>query len=229
MVLDTRSNVAFGGAHIPGAFNVPLGPMLATWVGWLVPPRAPLVLVLERDDDWATVTTTLQRIGYEHCAGYLHHGMTSWQEQGLDVASVPQLDVHEVDRRRRQPGVEVLDVRMDSEWQEGHIAGAHHLPLGSNLPAHLGDLHLDPTRPLIVVCGSGYRSSIATSLLQQRGYQQVWNTLGGMTAWQEAGLPTVRPDETAARTGSDVKDVHLDDEGQRLLRREDASLPTPHR
>ena len=50
---------------------------------------------------------------------------------------------------------------------------------------------------LIVVCGSGYRSSITSSLLQQRGYQEVWNTLGGMTAWQEAGLPMVQPEQEA--------------------------------
>ncbi|HEY8743455.1 MAG TPA: rhodanese-like domain-containing protein, partial [Chloroflexota bacterium] len=195
VVLDTRPNTAFGGAHIPGAFSVPLGPMLATWVGWLVQPDVPLVLVLERDDDWATVTATLQRIGYERFAGYLQQGMASWLEQGLDVASVPQLAVREVDIRRQQPGVQVLDVRLDSEWEAGHIAGARHLPLGSNMPGQLDDLHLDPTRPLIAVCGSGYRSSIASSLLQQRGYQEIWNTLGGMTAWQEAGLPTVRTEK----------------------------------
>jgi hydroxyacylglutathione hydrolase len=198
VVLDTRANTAFGGAHIPGAFNVPLGAMLATWVGWLVSPDAPLVLVLERDDDWATVTTTLQRIGYERFAGYLQQGMTSWLEQGLNVASVPQLDVREVDRRRQQPGVQVLDVRMDSEWEAGHIPGARHLPLGSNMPEQLDELHLDPSRPLIAVCGSGYRSSIAGSLLQQRGYQEVWNALGGMTAWQEAGLPMVQREEDVA-------------------------------
>lgn len=195
VVLDTRANVAFGGAHIPGAFNVPLGAMLATWVGWLLPPDAPLVLVLERDDDWTTVTTALQRIGYERFAGSLQQGMAAWLEQGLAVARVLQLDVREVDQRRRQPGVQVLDVRMVSEWEEGHIAGARHLPLGSAMPDKLDELALDRVRPVIVVCGSGYRSSIATSLLRQRGFQEVWNTLGGMTAWQEAGLPTVRPEQ----------------------------------
>lgn len=225
VVLDTRPNVAFGGAHIPGAFNVPLGAMLATWVGWLVPPDVPLVLVLERDDDWATVTATLQRIGYERFAGYLQFGMASWLEHGLTVARVPQLDVQEVERRRRQPGVQLLDVRMDSEWDAGHIPGAEHLPLGSAMPAQLDGLPLDPERPVIVVCGSGYRSSIATSLLQQRGFREVWNTLGGMTAWKEAGLPTeqalAQPDQAMAR----AEDVRVDDEGQHLLRREGTPLP----
>jgi len=123
------------------------------------------------------------------------------------VASVPQLDVREVDRRRQQPGVQVLDVRMDSEWEAGHIAGARHLPLGSNMPGQLDELHLAPTRPVIVVCGSGYRSSIAGSLLQQRGYQEVWNTLGGITAWQEAGLPTVRTEAALGGVGDSPSDV----------------------
>jgi hydroxyacylglutathione hydrolase len=216
LVLDTRPNVAFGGAHVPGAINVPLGAMFATWVGWLLPADVPLVLVLDREDDWAAATTALLRIGYERFAGYLQFGMASWVEQGLPVERVEQLSVHELRRRLADdPRVQVLDVRMDSEWQEGHIERAIHQMLG-DLPQGLDSLPLGRTRPVAAVCGTGYRSSIATSLLKQHGFSSIWNTLGGMTAWKEAGYPTVRGEASGGRIAEELR---VRDEGQHLVRR----------
>ncbi len=192
VVLDVRPAVAFGGAHIPGAYHVPMDALLVTWAGWLVPPDMPIVLVMERDSDWPELTATLRRAGFELFAGYLHYGMTLWLEQGLAIESVPQLSPLQSDSERHDAAVQVLDVRTQSEWDEGHIPGAFHLPLGSALPDDLPELHLDTRRPVVVICGSGYRSSIACSLLQQRGFEQVWNALGGMAAWREAGLPVVQ-------------------------------------
>ncbi|MBX5492440.1 MAG: MBL fold metallo-hydrolase [Chloroflexi bacterium] len=216
IVVDTRSSVAFGGAHVPGAINIGLGPMFATWVGWLLPADVPLLFVLDRDADWELVTTALLRIGYERFAGYLQFGMASWVEHGLPVERVEQLSVHELRQRLlADPAVQVLDVRMASEWTEGHIERAVHLPLGE-LPQRLAALPLDRARPVAVVCGSGYRSSIATSLLKERGFASVWNVLGGMTAWKEAGYPTV-DGQPAAR--DEAGDLRVRDEGQHLVRR----------
>ena len=217
IVLDARSNVAFGGAHVPGAVHVGLGPMFATWVGWLLPADVPLVLVLDREEDWEPATTALLRIGYERFAGYLQFGMASWVEEGLPVARVEQLSVHELQRRLLDDSrPQLLDVRMDAEWQEGHIAGAIHCALG-DLPGALDQLPLDRTQPVAVICGSGYRSSIATSLLQARGFPTVWNVLGGMTAWKQAGYPTVEARRPLDRTAEAVR---VRDEGQHLVRRE---------
>lgn len=189
-VLDVRPSGSFGGGHIPGAYNVPPGAMLATWAGWTVPPDVPLVLVLERPGDWEPVTTALRRVGFERFAGYVQGGMTLWQESALPVARVEQLSVAEVNRRRAErPAVQVLDVRTEGEWEQGHIPGALHAPLTGELAADVAALGLDPARPVAVVCGTGYRSSIATGLLRQQGFRAVVNTLGGMTAWQAADLP----------------------------------------
>jgi hydroxyacylglutathione hydrolase len=220
LVLDTRPNVAFGGAHIPGAFNMPLGPMFATWVGWLLPADQALALVLGREEDWERVTTALLRIGYERFAGYLQFGMASWVEHGLPVERVEQLSVHDLYRRLVEDAtVQVLDVRMDSEWQEGHIEEALHQMLG-DLPTRLDALALEFARPVAVVCGSGYRSSIATSVLRRHGFRAVWNVLGGMTAWVEAGYPVVEEEAPGRRTAEDLR---VRDQGQHLVRRTPAA------
>jgi hydroxyacylglutathione hydrolase len=190
ILVDTRSPEAFGAGHIAGAYNVGSGPMLATWVGVLLPADVSMVLVLERASDWDEIVTALGRIGYERIIGYLQGGMEAWKERGRPLARVEQIDVAELDRRRSLGDLQVLDVRMESEWQAGHIAGARHVPL-HELPGRLDEI--DPERPTAVVCGSGYRSSIASAFLQQGGIGPLANVLGGMTAWYAAGRETVEP------------------------------------
>ena len=92
----------------------------------------------------------------------------------------PEVDDRASDRR--------ADVRSDAEFADGHIEGAVHI-MGGMLKDRVHELR--GRGPLAIACGSGYRSSIATSLLKRRGFAVVWNTLGGMTAWKEAGLPTI--------------------------------------
>jgi hydroxyacylglutathione hydrolase len=199
LVLDTRSPGAFGGGHIPGVYNVGLGSMLATWVGSLLPSDAPIVLVLERESDWEEVTTTLGRIGYEQVMGYLSGGIEAWQLLGLPLARIEQIDVQELDRRRQVTSdLQIVDVRMEGEWESGHIPGATFLPL-TDVPSRASEI--DPDRPTAVICGSGYRSSIASAFLERRGVLQIANVLGGMSAWNEAGLPTVKADQLEAVTG----------------------------
>lgn len=96
-------------------------------------------------------------------------------------------------RSRLEAGeVELLDVRQPAEWAEGHVPGATFIT-GGELPSRLDELG-DATTPLAVSCGSGYRSSVAASLLARDGSRQVLNTIGGMAAWTAAGLPTTKED-----------------------------------
>lgn len=213
LVLDTRSGIAFGGGHIPGALNVELGPMFATWVGWLAPDDVPIILVLDRDDLWLDVVTRLARIGYERVVGYLQFGMNSWIEEAHPVAQVPQWTVDELKRRLAQDQVAVLDVRMDSEWEAGHIAGATLIML-ADVTGHLDAL--DRSRDLAVVCGTGYRSSIATSLLRQHGFTRVVNVVGGMTSWYAAGYSVHQGHEVVDRH-TPAEQVRVRDEGQYVV------------
>jgi len=191
LIVDTRTPDAFGNGHIPGAVFAGLGPNFTTWMGWLAPYDRDLVLILDADEEYTDALTELHRIGLDRVAGYLAGGMGAWRAAGKDIACLPQRTVHDLARRLASPdhGLLVLDVRSDDEWNEGYIAGARHRFAGEI--AQGAAPPVDRETPVAVICGSGYRSSVAASLLQQRGYDRLINITGGMGAWNEANLPTI--------------------------------------
>ncbi len=190
-VLDTRDPEAFGGGHIPGAINVDLhGGQFATRASWVIPEGAPVVLVLNAPGDLKQAMSLLEAAGQGNVKGYLLGGIHGWDSSGRPIETVPQVPVSEL-RERLQSGdrsFTVLDVREDSEWREGHIEGAIHIPFHQlsksldRVPSH---------KPVAVVCGGGTRSSIAASLLQGEGFDPM-NVSGGMGAWNSSGYPLAR-------------------------------------
>jgi hydroxyacylglutathione hydrolase len=187
LILDVRTKEAFASSHIPGAISIPLGDALPTWAGWVLPYDRPTLIILDDPADMSQVVTHLIRVGFDDIRGYLEGGMDAWQNAGYETARLGTTSVHELERRLSVgERVFVLDVRSDSEWNAGHIAGAHHIH-GGLMQERLGEVPRD--RPVAVVCGSGYRASIAASFLRREGYERVENVLGGMSAWQAAGAP----------------------------------------
>jgi hydroxyacylglutathione hydrolase len=187
VVLDTRAPEAFGGGHIPGAVNVGQGAAFPTWAGTVLDKGASVVLVLDSAADLWPVIWELLRIGYDLPAGWLAGGMLAWRTAALDVERLPQITVHELRRRLDGDEVELLDVRQPGEWAAGHVADATFIT-GGELPGRLDDVPRTG-KPVAVVCGSGYRSSVAASLLHARTDLRLVNVLGGMTAWNAAGYP----------------------------------------
>lgn len=186
VVLDVRPPEAFGGSHVPGALNVGLGSSFATWAGTVLPEDARVLLVLDRPEDLWTVIWDLLRIGYDPPIGWLAGGMTAWRNAAEPLERVPQITVHELRDRMRAGEVNLLDVRQPAEWSAGHAPGAAFIT-GAELPERLDQVP-DGGRPLAVACSSGYRSSVAASLLAARRDLRVLNVLGGMTAWTAAGF-----------------------------------------
>lgn len=182
-VLDLRRPEAFGGAHIPGAVNIGAGQNLSLWAGWILDPEKKLLLVNDNGDDQES-RRALTRVGLDHIHGFLQQGMAAWIDAGLEFTRIPQLSTKEV--AARNPGTQVLDVRSDKEWTSGHIHNAIHIPLGE-LKNRIGELQQGSD--IIAVCGSGYRSSIAASLLQASGFTSISSMDGGMAAWNQRGLP----------------------------------------
>jgi hydroxyacylglutathione hydrolase len=186
MVLDVRRPEAFGGAHIPGAINIGASQNISLWAGWMLDPMKRIVLISETGDDEAS-RRALIRVGLDRIEGFLAKGMPAWLDAGLDIERTMQVSTGEVERCASD--ARIVDVRSKNEWHGGHIEGACHIMLG-DLPARLSEL--PQGAPLIVVCGSGYRSSIAASLLQRHGFSDASSMSGGMAAWGLQRLPLVR-------------------------------------
>jgi hydroxyacylglutathione hydrolase len=189
VLVDTRHMLAFGGGHIPGSLNIAAAGHLSIWAGWMLDPDRPLLLVLDSDDDIGKVARDFGRTGFERFAGYLAGGMSSWENEGLQLQALPQLHVTQLASELAASTVNVLDVRSPQEWTRGHVPGAHHVFL-PDLPGQLGSL--DRSRRTAVYCDTGYRASIAASLLQSNGFEAA-NVPGSWKAWISAGLPAAKP------------------------------------
>ena len=140
-------------------------------------------MIVKDERDLHEATTQLAVVGYDQVVGYLEGGMAAWQEAGLPIQQLRQITVEEL--HSLQQDLQVLDVRDQGEWDEGHIKGAIHIPyyfLEQRLQK------LDNTHPLAVTCASGQRSSLACSILQRHGFTQLFNVVGGTDAWIQAGL-----------------------------------------
>ncbi len=184
ILIDTRSMFAFGGGHIAGALNIGASPTLSIWAGSLLDPETPILLVLENDSDLEDVVRLFLRTGFTNFAGYLVGGIKAWVAAGNPLAQVPQISVHELQAANGE--MQVLDVRTDREWKGGHVPGARHIVV-PKLPERFAEL--DKSKPTAVYCASGYRASIATSMLKKAGFQNVSNVPGSWHAWKEAGFP----------------------------------------
>jgi hydroxyacylglutathione hydrolase len=185
-ILDCRSPEAFA-AHIPGAINVGLGSSFPTWAGTALPGGASIILVLENKRDLWEVCWQLLRIGYDLPKGWLSGGMMESRTAAKPLEILLQWTVWDLQQQlERNPQLVILDVRQPGEWNAGHIESATHIT-GAELPRRIDEVPKD--RPVATICGSGFRSSVSASLLLHHGHRQVYNVLGGMTAWKAAGLP----------------------------------------
>lgn len=184
LIVDVRSKESFAAAHIPGAINIPFGATLPTWAGWVLPYDRPTLIVLNDATQMPEVTTHLLRVGFDEIQGYLEGGMDAWQTSGYEMATLTTMTVQTLAESIND--VTVLDVRTEKEWNKSHIAGAIHIH-GGKLQENFERVPRD--KPVVVICGSGYRGTIAGSFLKREGYENVSNVLGGMSAWQAAGLP----------------------------------------
>jgi hydroxyacylglutathione hydrolase len=187
LVLDVRAASEFGSRHVPGSVNIGLGGQFAIWSGTLIPMQTPIVLVAESEEKVDEAVMRLARVGIESVQGFLAGGVDAWQAAGFATAEVPQISVdglNEMIEKDRE--LQVIDVRRPTEYESGHVPRAVAAPL-SNLKTSVAGLPLDPTRSTAVICAGGYRSSAATSLLEQQGFTNLINVTGGTSAWINAG------------------------------------------
>lgn len=180
MVVDTRPGTAFAQAHIPGTFNIATR-NLSAWAGWLVDYNKPLYLIAQ-PNELITIGHYLAKIGIDQAAGYFDPQEVS---QAM-TQSYQIMKPGEVADKIFNGEALLLDIRAESEWQEGHLPNAHHLMMGY-LPENAHQF-IGP-KPIIVYCRTGNRSTIAASILQAKGAKEVINMAGGIEEWERVGLP----------------------------------------
>jgi hydroxyacylglutathione hydrolase len=178
VVLDVRHNKQFGAGHIPNSYGIRVDAPLTTWAGWLIPFGSRIVLVAESANQRMEATRQLIRIGYDDLAGYLNGGIEAWARE-YPVESITSMNSKEL--RERLDEVQVVDVRMKSEWDAGHIPTAIHFEGGR---IAWDDLPFPHDKPLAIQCASGNRSMSAISVLKQRGYHNVIQVEGGINQWK---------------------------------------------
>ncbi len=185
LVLDTRMELGFSAAHVPGALSIWMG-RLARFAGWFLPYERPILMVNEGADP-TPVVRALVRMGYDDLAGSLAGGMLAWHMSGRESASIRTITVqalcHALDAHE-EPWI--LDVRSDREVEAAPIPGAQHIHV-TQLPDHLDQVPRD--RALYVFCGSGMRSMIAASLLGREGWRNLSVVLGGLAGWRSMTCP----------------------------------------
>ena len=186
-LIDLRPAAAFAAAYVPGSISLPADASFGTWLGWVVDPDRPLVLLLPEPAAWDDAVRQALRVGYDTIVGYLDGGLEAWRAAGGDVAAGRAWTVIELAAALRgsEPPL-VLDVRQADEYAAAHVPGARHLMAG-DLPDRLAELPRD--RAIATICASGYRASVAASLLRQAGFEDVAWVEGGLPTWQAAGLP----------------------------------------
>lgn len=196
VVVDGRSSATFGAGHIPGSINVQLSSgEFEQRVGWMTPDDAPLILLMDSTEEAQEAIYKMAFIALNsRVAGFLDGGIDAWMEAGNHAESVQQIDVHDLRHKLSTNGLQVLDVRDDEEWDEGHIENAHFLPYTRMVeqltsPAMLGTLQLQKEQTVAVTCATGKRSSTAISIMKREGFKRLYNVTGGMEAWEAAGFP----------------------------------------
>ena len=190
-VLDTREPEQFATAHLVGSINIGLSGQFATWSGTVLSREKPIVIIANPSRE-SESALRLGRIGFDNVAGYLKDGLRSLESRPDLTATTERLSApFSAQLMSSGEPPQLIDVRTPSEHDQKSIKGSLSIPL-NHLSERAQELPRD--RPVLVYCAGGYRSSIAASLLQQKGFEHVTEIAGGMAAWEAAKLSVRVPE-----------------------------------
>jgi hydroxyacylglutathione hydrolase len=186
LILDTRTAAAFHKEFIPQAINIGIRGDFAPWVGALIGDVKQEIILVTEPGMEEEVVTRLSRVGFDNVLGYLQGGFDTWKAAGKEVDQIKRITAEEFEQAFKQDESMVVDVRKESEYQAEHIADAYSRPL-----AYINDWTKDiqPDQHFFMHCAGGYRSMIAASILQARGYRNFTEIDGGFGAISKTAIP----------------------------------------
>ena len=184
VLLDLRASEAFTEGHAAGAISIAFGPRVGYWAAWVVPLERRVLLISDGDVRHAEEAhRQLLRVGIDRVEGLVHGGFPAWRAAALPVSRLRRITAAELIDLHAERPLTIVDVRSAPEFAAGHADGAINVPVGS-IPADM------PPVPrgagIAVMCESGFRSTLAASLLARAGFSSVVNVSGGMAAYREA-------------------------------------------
>jgi glyoxylase-like metal-dependent hydrolase (beta-lactamase superfamily II)/rhodanese-related sulfurtransferase len=186
-VVDVRPAIDFEAAHLTGSLNIGLGDKYATWAGSLLDREKPIIIIADAGSE-EEAAMRLGRIGLDNVEGYLEGGMHAFDGREKLLKRRTRITPAALARQlRSKKKPVVIDIRSPNEWKESRIEGSLNFPLN-----HLREraAEIPKGKPLVIHCGSGYRSAIGASVLAQHGIETI-DLVGGMGGWDAAKLPTV--------------------------------------
>jgi hydroxyacylglutathione hydrolase len=186
LILDTRKNGAFAKGFIPQSINIGIEGDFAPWVGALIGDvKQPIILVTEIGQEEESVTR-LSRVGFDNLVGHLNGGFEAWKKAAKEIDTVNRINAEEFAKEVKVGQSKVIDIRKDSEYSAEHVEDAFSKPL-SSINDWIKDI--DPKEPFFLHCAGGYRSMIAASILQARGFRNFKEIEGGFNAIAKTELP----------------------------------------
>lgn len=186
LILDTRNDKEFAKGFVPQSVNIGLGGDFAPWVGaLLVDVKQPILLVTELGQEEETVTR-LSRVGFDNVQGHLKGGFNTWVISGKETDTVKRITAEQFSNEVKIGENKIIDVRRESEYAAEHVEGAYSKPL-----AYINDWvkDINPQEHFYLHCAGGYRSMMAASILQARGYRNFTEVEGGFNAIAKTSVP----------------------------------------
>ncbi|MCB0562954.1 MAG: MBL fold metallo-hydrolase [Phaeodactylibacter sp.] len=187
LVLDVRDKEDFVKGFVPNSIFIGLDGTFAPWVGALIPDLQQPILIVAPQGKEEEAVLRLARVGYDNAIGFLEGGFEAWQAAGKDVDTIESMYADEFARRfKAQPGIKVLDVRKPGEWDAERLEASEHFALDF-INDNMAEINRETEYYLH--CRSGYRSTIAASILKARGYDKLINVQSSLEEIIAAGLP----------------------------------------
>lgn len=186
LILDTRNSGDFAKGFVPQSINIGINGDFAPWVGALIADvNQPIVLISEIGKEEETVTR-LSRVGFDHILGHLKGGFEAWKTAGFDVDTVNRISAEQFEKEVKIGESTIIDVRKEGEYEAEHVEDAYSKPL-----AYINNWvkDINPNEHFFLHCAGGYRSMIAASILQARGYRNFSEIDGGFNAIAKTELP----------------------------------------